>query len=229
MAGLENMPLVCGSNRLPNKKPQNKTKSPSCRHSVQPQKFVEVIPRKLFKQSSKKRCVGKSGPLERIREEGAKQWTTHFPIPGSPIRASGSMLREAFSLLETKGVEQKCSSSLTVHLGHRPAPYGQYDTTWQRTSMNKNFRRGRHHLTLGNKRTILTWVLVEGFEWRKRHSWNWREHLGMVSGEEYPRSKRGVFQSYFPFLLLFPRSSPHYWNVTSDFSLCTSVPYNLAS
>ena len=115
--------------RVPNKKPQNKTKSPSCRHSVQPQKFVEVIPRKLFKQSSKKRCVGKSGPLERIREEGAKQWTTHFPIPGSPIRASGSMLREAFSLLETKGVEQKCSSSLTVHLGHRPAPYGQYDTT----------------------------------------------------------------------------------------------------
>lgn len=40
MAGLENMPLVCGSNGLPNKKPQNKTKSPSCRHSGQPQEFV---------------------------------------------------------------------------------------------------------------------------------------------------------------------------------------------
>lgn len=134
------------------------------------------------------------------------------------------MLREALSLQETRGVEQKYSSSLTVHFGHRPAPYWQYDPAWQRSGVNENFRRGRHHLTLGN-----TWHLVEGFEWRKRHSWNWREHLGMVSGEEYPRSKRGVFQSYFPFLLLFPRSSPHYWCVTSDFSLCTSVPSDLTS
>ena len=136
------------------------------------------------------------------------------------------MLRESFSLLEMRGVEKKCSSSLTVHLGYCPAPYV---TTWQRASVNRNFRRGRHHLTLGNKRRILTWFLVGGYERRKRHSWDWREHLGMVSGEDYPSSKHGVFQSYFPFLLLFPRSSPHYWHITSDFSLCTSVPSGLAS
>lgn len=125
------------------------------------------------------------------------------------------MLREAFSLQETRGVEQKCSSSLTVHFGHR---LGTILTVWRcmtKTMWTRILEEGEassntwEYLSLSGR----IWVEEEAFP-----------ELEGASGDgewgRIPRSKRGVFLSTSP-LLLFPRSSPHYWCVTSDFSLCT--------
>lgn len=83
-AGLENMPFVSGRKGLSNKQPKLDETTSSQTHRTSTGLYADLVPRKPFKQRSRKLCVEEPGPQGRIEVEGPRLGPPGFSPQAHP-------------------------------------------------------------------------------------------------------------------------------------------------